>query len=80
MSKSIFSLLFGTLEFIFPQKQSSSGGWLPAWPKRGVFSSQHHSLKPSPLHQTLRQLCQGSGGRGKLHSSYTEPQDGEAEL
>lgn len=47
--RPFLSQLLRALQLVFPQTQSSSGGWLRAWPQGTVFSLQHHnpSLHPS---------------------------------
>lgn len=65
------------LELIFPQKQSSSGGWLLAWLQGTVLSSQLQPQTFTPPHclrlagalmgaseTTDRHLCRGPGAVG----------------
>lgn len=53
-SSPLLGLLFGILELIFPQKQSSSVVWLPARPKGTRVSSERHSpRRPFTLPTTV---------------------------
>lgn len=61
-SSPLLCLFSGTPHPTFPQKQSSSGGWLPAWPE-GADSANSNRASEDPAHSLPLSVTGRGAGR-----------------